>query len=188
MAALLVGAADGGAPVRGDRAAVLTFLKAHDSPVAAEWRALGPGVDDALAAIAADTKVDAPLRARALGALGLLPTRRSRDFLGQFVKQNAAASAPADMSLLRKAALSLGWVGGPEAVEILGPLLEHADAEVRLDAAIALGLTRSRDAALWLRPRFDAEKDPHVRTQIGRQLRTVEAAEASRAATASDTK
>jgi HEAT repeat protein len=112
-------------------------------------------------------------------ALGSLPTRASREFLGIFVKQHAADDGAADKLFLRKAALSLGWVGGTGAADVLAPLLDHGDADVRLDAAIALGLTRSRDAADWLRVRFDVEKDPRVRAQIGRQLRILEQAEAS---------
>jgi HEAT repeat protein len=128
------------------------------------------------------------VRTRALTAVGLLPTRGTRDFLTVFVKQHAADEGAPDKLLLRKAALSLGWVGGTAVADVLAPLLEHADADVRLDAAIALGLTRSRDAADWLRQRFDVEKDQRVRTQIGRQLRLLEQAEASAPAAASDTK
>jgi len=47
---------------------------------------------------------------------------------------------------------------------------------VRIDAALALGLTRLESAAELLRQRLPAEKDARVRTQIGRQLRVIEAA------------
>ncbi len=166
---------------------VLAVLGAQESALsAAEWYALGPGVDVVLVGIAADTQTGQLVRVRALTALGQLPTRGTRDFLSTFVKQHAADDRAADKLLLRKAALSLGWVGGTAAADILAPLLEHEDADVRLDAAIALGLTRTRDAADWLRQRFDVEKDQRVRTQIGRQLRIQ--AEASAPAAASDTK
>jgi HEAT repeat protein len=66
----------------------------------------------------------------------------------------------------------------------LGPLLEHPDPEVRLDVAIGLGLTRSEEAAAFLRRRFTDETVAKVRNQIGRQLRLIEeaAAEAKRPA------
>jgi HEAT repeat protein len=56
----------------------------------------------------------------------------------------------------------------------LGPLLAHPDPDVRLDVAIALGLTRSEEAADFLRARFDVETVPKVRSQMGRQLRVIE--------------
>jgi hypothetical protein len=43
-----------------------------------------------------------------------------------------------------------------------------------LDVAIALGLTRSEEAADFLRARFDVETVPKVRSQMGRQLRVIE--------------
>ena len=53
---------------------------------------------------------------------------------------------------------------------------------MRIDVAIGLGLTRSEEAADFLRKRFDIEPVPKVRSQIGRQLRLIEdaAAEAKR--------
>jgi hypothetical protein len=44
--------------------------------------------------------------------------------------------------------------------------------------AIGLGLTRSGEAADFLRKRFDVETVPKVRSQIGRQLRLIEDAAA----------
>jgi HEAT repeat protein len=64
----------------------------------------------------------------------------------------------------------------------LGPLLDHEDPEVRLDAAIALGLTRLAPAADLLRKRMDVEPVPRVRSQMGRQLRVIEDARAAAAA------
>jgi HEAT repeat protein len=61
----------------------------------------------------------------------------------------------------------------------LGPLLEHPDPEVRLDVAIGLGLTRSEEAAAFLRNRFADETVAKVRNQIGRQLRLIEEAAAN---------
>jgi hypothetical protein len=183
-AALSVLVAGPAAPAaRPDRAAVETRLRANILPSsAAEWRALGPGIDEVLIAIAGDDKADLQLRAHAVSALGVVSTRPGRAYLEAAVKQKAASADPGDKLLLRKAALALGWAGGTLVPGQLGPLLAHPDPEVRLDMAIALGLTRSEEAADLLRERFDVETVPKVRSQIGRQLRLIEdaAAEARR--------
>ena len=61
---------------RPDRAAVETRLRANTLPSsAADWRALGPGIDEVLIAIAGDSKADLQLRAHAVSALGVVSTR-----------------------------------------------------------------------------------------------------------------
>ena len=164
---------------RVDRATVETRLRANTPPrSAADWRALGAGIDEVLIAIAGDAKADLQLRARAVSALGVVSTRPGRTFLEGVVKQKASSTDAGDKLLLRKAALALGWAGGAAVPAQLGPLLEHPDPEVRLDVAIGLGLTRSEEAADFLRTRFDVETVPKVRSQIGRQLRAIEEAAA----------
>src|SRR5437763_503691 len=59
------------------------------------------------------------------------------------------------------------------AVAVLVGLLDHDDAEVRLDAVVALGLTRTRRAEKPLRDRLAVEPDAAVRSQIESQLRTL---------------
>ncbi|HEX7597716.1 MAG TPA: HEAT repeat domain-containing protein, partial [Polyangia bacterium] len=146
---------------------------------AADWRALGTGTDEVLIAIAGDDKADLQLRSRAVTALGTLSTRPVRAFLESVIKQKASATDPGEKLLLRKAVVALGWVGGAAVPALLGPLLKHPDPEVRIDAAIALGFTRSEDAAALLRERFDVETVPKVRSQIGRQLNLIEEAAAA---------
>jgi len=168
---------------RPDRAAVEARLRANTLPSsAADWRALGPGTDEVLIAIAGDAKAELQLRAHAVTALGVVSTRAGRAYLEVVVKQKASSTDAGDKQLLRKAALALGWAGGTLVPSQLGPLLEHPDPDVRIDAAIGLGLTRSEEAADLLRVRFDVETVPKVRSQIGRQLRLIEdaAAEAKR--------
>jgi HEAT repeat protein len=160
---------------RPDRTAVEVRLRANILPSSApEWRALGPGIDEVLIAIAGDAKADLQLRAHAVSALGLVSTRPGRAYLEAAVKQKAASADAGDKLLLRKAALALGWTGGTLVPGQLGPLLAHPDPDVRLDVAIALGLTRSEEAADFLRARFDVETVPKVRSQMGRQLRVIE--------------
>lgn len=170
-----------------DRPTVEARLRANTLPgSAADWQALGSGVDRVLLAIAGDSKAELQLRAQAVSALGVVTTRPARAFLEAMVKQNASSHEADDKLLLRKAALALGWSGGAAVPAQLGPLLEHPDPDVRLDVAIGLGLTRSEEAADLLRGRFDVETVPRVRNQIGRQISIIEdaAAAAKRAAPA----
>ena len=165
---------------RPDRAAVEARLRANTIPrSAAEWAALGPGIDEILIAVAGDAKAEPQLRAHAVSALGVMSTRPGRAFLETVVKQKAASADAGDKLLLRKAALALGWAGGNAVPAQLGPLLDHPDPDVRIDVAIGLGLTRSEEVADFLRKRFDIETVPKVRNQIGRQLRLIEDAAAA---------
>jgi hypothetical protein len=166
-------AAAGAATARPARATVEQALRAHDlGPGEADIGKLGAGADQVLIAIAGDAKADLPLRARAVSALAYCRTSAARKFLTQIIGESSAA---ADRLLARKAAMALGWLGGPDVPALLAPLLDHADADVRIDAALALGLTRLDGAAELLRKRLPQESDGRVRAQIGRQLRVIEA-------------
>jgi HEAT repeat protein len=158
------------------RSAVEAKLRAYEAGAASGWQALGPGADEALAEVSRDPKVEVLVRARAVSALGYFPTATARRCLEQTVQSKVTAKDPGDRLLLRRAAVALGWQGGTAAPARLGPLLDHEDPEVRVDAAIALGLTRLRTAADLLRKRMDIEPVDRVRSQIGRQLRVVEEA------------
>ncbi len=177
LSLLLAGPSDAppaGQPARG---AVEARLRANTQPSsAAEWRTLGPEVEEALLALAGDSKVDLQVRGRAVSALGLVSTRLGRAFLEGVVKDGAASDEAGDKLMLRKAAVALGWIGGASVPGQLDPLLHHSDPDVRLDAAIGLGLTRSAEAADMLRARFEVETVAKVRSQIGRQLALVEQA------------
>jgi HEAT repeat protein len=169
-AVLALGVRPADARPRVSRSAVEAKLRAYEAGGASGWQALGPGADEALVEIARDSKVDILVRARAVSALGYFPTAPSRRFL----EQTIAAADGADRLLLRRAAVALGWIGGQGVTGRLAPLLQHDDPEVRMDAAIALGLTRLPGAADVLRKRIDVEPVPRVRAQIGRQLRVIE--------------
>jgi len=172
---VLLAAGAASPPDRPERAVIEARLRADTLPrSAADWLALGTRIDEVLIAIAGDPKADLRLRAQAVRALGVVSTRPGRAFLESVVKQKASAKDAGDKLLLRKAALALGWIGGAAVPAQLGPLLEHPDPEVRLDVAIGLGLTRSEEAADFMRKRFADETVPKVRNQIGRQLRLIE--------------
>jgi HEAT repeats len=139
----------------------------------AELAELGAGAGILLVQIADDRAVAPPIRMRAMGALAYVRTPAAHDFLENFVIRKRPSSDAVDRSLLRKAAGALGWQSGPRCVEILATLLDHPDAEVRLDAVVALGLTRVRAAEKPLRDRLAAETEPAVRAQIENQLKVI---------------
>jgi HEAT repeat protein len=142
--------------------------------VAAELRALAKAPEDALMAIASDTKAEGLIRARAVAALRLVPTVGVRVFLGKLVSAKAKATDATDRLIVRRAAVALGWMAvGVDTVEQLAALFDNDDVEVRLDAAIALGLTRATTAAKFLHRQLAVEQSPRVREQIDRQLRTL---------------
>jgi len=172
-------AADAGAPSNGrakapTRVEVESALAKDGGPGQLQhWAATADGI---LTAVAADRAVAETVRARALSALAYARTSRAHAFLENFITEKAPSSAPVDRVLLSRAATSLGWQGGARVVEILGPLLDHSDPDVRLDAAAALGLARARDAEAPLRARLAVEADPAVRRQIEAALKAVTAA------------
>jgi len=166
---------------RPTRAAIEPRLRSYQ-PDPAGWRALGPGTDQTLIEIAGDGKTEVLLRARAVATLGYFPTPAARKFLETTITSKGTSSDPGDRLLVSKAAVSLGWLGGLDVPGRLAPLLSHADAEVRLDAVIGLGLTRLPAAAEALKKRLDLETVPRVRTQISRQIQVIEDARAAAAA------
>src|SRR5262249_21375271 len=94
-------------------------------------------------------------------------------YLENLVLRKTPSNDPTDRLILRRAAVALGWQSGPRVVDIIAPLLDHADAEVRLDAAVGLGLSRAAQAEGPLRLRLEAEADPSVRRQIEASLRAL---------------
>ena len=180
MTILLAGlvAADAGAPSN-DRAKLPTrveveaaLAKGGGSGELQHWAATADGI---LTAVAVDRAASETVRGRALSALAYARTSRVHAFLENFIIEKTPSSAPVDRILLRRAATSLGWQGGARVVEILGPLLDHGDADVRLDAAAALELARARDAEKPLRARLVVETDAGVRRQIEAALKAVTA-------------
>jgi HEAT repeat protein len=142
---------------------------------------LGAGAGGVLARIADDKTVAAPIRLRAMAALAYARAPASHDFLESYLARQRSSRDPIDRALLRKAAIALGWQSGPRTVEALAELLDHDDAEVRLDTVVALGLTRTRRAEKPLRDRLAIETDAGVRAQIESQLRVLLGPEAGAA-------
>ncbi len=129
--------------------------------------------DGTLMTLAADRDANETVRARALAALAYARNGRAHAFLENFVIEKTPSSDRLDRLLVRRAAVSLGWQGGPRVVEVLSPLLESADPDVRLDAAAALGLTRAREAEAPLRARLAVETDAGVKRQLESAVKAV---------------
>jgi HEAT repeat protein len=170
VAAALALAAAPAAPTRAD---VETVLKKEGRSGEQELPRLAASAEPILIAIAGDAAAEASLRARAVAALAYARTARAHVFLENLVLRKTPSSDPDDKLVLRRAAVSLGWQSGPRVVDILAPLLDHTDADVRLDAAVALGLCRAARAEVPLRAHLDEEPDPAVRRQIEASLRAL---------------
>jgi HEAT repeat protein len=155
------------------RAEVEAALRKSGREAESELPRLAASAEPVLIAIADDRAVDAAVRARAVAALAYARGPRVHVFLENLVLRKTPSSDPTDRLLLRRAAVALGWQAGPRVVETVAPLLGHADAEVRLDAAVALGLSRARDAEGPLRARLAEEPDASVRRQIESALKSI---------------
>jgi len=171
-------AADAGAPSKDHakaptRAEVESALAKGGGPGELQhWAATADGI---LTVVAADRAAPEIVRGRALAALAYARTSRVHAFLENFIIEKTPSSVPIDRVLLRRAATALGWQGGARVVEVVAPLLDHSDADVRLDAAAALGLARAREAEAPLRARLALETDAAVRRQIEAALKAVTA-------------
>ncbi len=174
------GAVQGAAPPIGRAELQARLEKTSRGLSASEVAELGAGAGPLLAQIADDRAVASPVRLRAMAALTYVRTPATHDFLEAFVIRKRPSSDAVDRALLRKAAIALGWQSGPRTVEVLAGLLDHDDAEVRLDAVVALGLTRTRRAEKPLRDRLAIEADAAVRAQIESQLKTLLGPEAGK--------
>jgi HEAT repeat protein len=155
------------------RAPIAAYLASHDVATAAELRALSSTPAKPLLAIAADTRAEPLVRARAVAALRLYPSAETRGFLGKLLEDKAEATSATDRLLVRRAAVALGWMAGPGACEQIALLFANSDTEVRVDGAIGLGLTRAPEAPALLRKQFTVETVARVRDQIERQLRAL---------------
>ena len=149
------------------------YLATHDVPAAGELHALAAAPENVLMAIASDVRADGLLRSRAVAALRLLPSAGVHVFLVKLIQAQAKATDATDRLIVRRAAVALGWMSGTGAAETLALLFDNEDAEVRLDAAIGLGLTRAATAVTPLRRQLAVEQSPRVRDQIERQLRAL---------------
>lgn len=152
---------------------VAAYLADHDVVTPAELRGLDANPQKPLMAIALDGAAAALVRARAIAALRVVATPEVHRFLDKLIDDKAESTDATDRLLLRRAAITRGWLGGPGVEARLAKLFANADPELRVDAAIGIGLTRGGEAANLLRRQLAVETVPRVREQIERQLRSL---------------
>lgn len=137
---------------------------------------LGGSAEEDLIAIArgtAEESADPGVRIRAYRALSLYPGAATEAALRAGIAAHAGGGA-VETLYLRAAVDSLVQIAGPEAVDDLVPLLDHASRDVRASAAMALGDTGSEDAVSPLRARLSVEDVGQVRLAIAEALRELE--------------
>jgi HEAT repeat protein len=166
----------GGAGLRGKVSARLEVETALGKAGAADLQHLAATAQGSLMAIASDRTSSEMIRARALSALAYARNLAAQTFLENFIVGRTPPLDPTDRVLIRHAAVALGWQGDARLVEIVEPLLDNADVDVRMDAVVALGLSRTRSAEAPLRARLATETDGAVRRQLEASLKAVTAA------------
>lgn len=154
----------------------LRYLSTHDVPKnVSELTSLGPKPANAFMKIIQTRQHPALTRARAMSALRLLPSPAVQSFVAKWVETNAKADNTTDRMIVRRAAMVLGWMGGPAVFDRLEMLFENSDPETRIDAVLALSLNRVPRSIELLRKHLGTESDPRVRALIERQLTAMDA-------------
>jgi HEAT repeat protein len=164
----------GGGKPSDERSKIEVYLAAHDVASAEDLQQLATAPEKVLMAVASDAHVEGLVRARAVAALHFVGSHEAQAFLSKLIQSKAKATNATDRLILRRAAMVLGWMAGAGAAEDLAQLFDNDDADVRLDAAIGIGLTRAETAATLLRRQLTAESAPRVRAQIERQLHALD--------------
>ena len=121
----------------------------------------------------ADESADPGVRLRAYRALAAYPGASTESALRAAIADHAGGG-DLDTLYLRAALESLVQVAGPDAVDDLVPLLDHASRDVRASTARALGDTGSDAAVSPLRARLSVEEVGQVRLAIAEALRALE--------------
>jgi HEAT repeat protein len=139
----------------------------------ARLRELGPDVGPVLVKIGrqADDRGSGPFRrSGAVAALGSFPTAEVADFLRELLSDRSA-----DEGLRAQAALSLGRIGSPSAIDALQQVLgRERSAAVRHAAAKGLALSTSLQATAALERAAEHDDDVTVRQQAYAGLRSLE--------------
>src|SRR4051812_42562957 len=169
--ALLVAGTALGAPTRQAVERLLGGYEPRATPAA--FQRLGDGTDRVLIAIALDPTTPGTRRARALTALGHVPSDAGRALCRQVIKDEASRTEGREVLDVRACAIALGSFG-PSAAADLVPLLDHPAFDVRLGAARGLEKARAPESAAALRQRLAVEPDETVRAVLDRALRALE--------------
>ena len=136
---------------------------------------LGPDIDVALIHIAADVRERPTVRGRAVAALAVYPTRRTRHYLESLLYERNLFGTATGTLLRRQALRSLGLGFGDAVVPTVAALREDPDPQIREACAHALGDTASLRAVRVLEAWLPNEPELAVRSAVDQaldQLRT----------------
>ncbi len=156
-----------------ERAKVERLLSGYEPrPIGPELRRLGDGVDEVLIAIARDPKTRPVRRARALAALGQVPTLAGRDACRGVIRDESRAASGPEVLDVAACARTLGAFG-PQLQMDLAPLLAHPAPDVRAAAAEGLATAHAKLALPLLEHQLDREKDPAVRATLTKSIDSI---------------
>lgn len=152
---------------------VMTLLRAPDTKATeADWKAIGPEVDDALRDIAQDDDKLAGHRARALVALQYFKSPETRQVL-----EAVAADGKSYWVVRGRAARTLAISYQTDALGKIAPLLSSDQMRLREAAIKAVGQVRGSHSQTLLKSRLPNEKSEYLRGLIDETLKRLAAAE-----------
>jgi HEAT repeat protein len=150
---------------------LVRVLSAHEfAPSRNVFDRIGPDVNQLLVRIASSTEHRPSLRVRAVSALSIYPSDRSRRFLGGLLFERELVGTPSGTLLRREAMRSLAVGFGGEVVDELAPLKDDGDAQIREGCAHALGETKSPRAVPVLDAWLPHEPELFVRLAVDRAV------------------
>ncbi|HHH30188.1 MAG TPA: HEAT repeat domain-containing protein [Polyangiaceae bacterium] len=145
---------------------VMTLLRAPDTEATeADWKAIGPEVDDALRDIAMNKKVLAGHRGRALEALVYFKSAETRKVL-----ETLAADGKQFWVIRGRAARTLALSYQKDALSHIAPLLDEDNKRVREAAIKAVGMVRAAESSALLKARLPKEKSKYLERLIDETL------------------
>lgn len=174
VGALCVALAAPSAQARTERSqekSLVTLLQAFEFvPDRESLDRVGPSVNKLLVKIAGHPKYRPSLRNRALMALALYPSARTRDYLPSLFYDKTLSETRHGLLLRRQAIISFGKAFEDGAVDDLMPLGEDTDSQIREAWAHAMGETASMRALNALEAKIEHEDELHVRLAIDRAI------------------
>lgn len=150
----------GPASAAAERQRVELLLSAYEGfPKAADFLKVCDEPGTVMIDIATDPASKPHIRLGALSAMALFPDQRVWDLYLLEIKAGSANPAPRAIHQVL-GGLALGF--GPRAVPVLRQALAHADTQVRMTAAHALGTVGTQEARDAIRTQAERESDPVV--------------------------
>ncbi len=149
------------------RRSLITWLESDEFRV--DKRSLdgmGREINKLLVEVAGDPTMPPTTRQRAVGALAVYPTTRSRQFLTSIVFERAFTGNALGTLLRREALRSLGRAFGESVVNTLTSVRSDSNPQIREACARALGDTMSDDAMAELAAWLPNEPELFVRVAI----------------------